>query len=174
MESDSHVWISTKVRCSPRCWRGRQKQTGWCLGTRSTALIHHLAALIWEKFCRDDRNIYSPPWLSCEKDKEFAFFKRPEIGTWREAFVKALGVNNYQWITPLAGTLCSSLLWGKNNRFTFRRVYRTRNCAPRHMASRIACAPPPLFQTMPEMALLKIATRWKLSRYPLRVEETGK
>lgn len=27
---------------------------------------------------------------------------------------------------------------------------------------------------MPEMALLKIATHWKLSRYPLRVEETDK
>lgn len=145
MESDSQVWISTKVRCSPWCWLGRQKQIGWCLGTRSAALIYHLAALILGKFCSDNGNIYSPPWLFREKDKEFASFKRPEIGTWRKAFAKALGVNSYRWITSWAGTL-ALLCFGENNRFTFRRVYRTRNCAPRHMASWIACAPPHCFK----------------------------
>lgn len=173
MESDSQVWISTKVRCSPWCWLGRQKQIGWCLGTRSAALIYHLAALILGKFCRDDGNIYSPPRLFCEKDKEFASFKRPEIRTWRKAFAKALEWTAIGGLHPEQAHF-ALLCFGENNQFTFRRVYRTQNCAPQHMASIIACAPPPLFQTMPEMALLKIATCWKLSRYPLRVEEMDK
>lgn len=177
MESDTQVWIFITVCRSPWCLLGRQKQIGGCLGRRSTTLIYHLDALILETFCRDDGDIYSPPWLFCEKDKEFSFFRGPEIGTLRKPFVKPSGVNSHQWTASLASMLYASFPFGKTMSSRLEEYMEPENVVLGIWLAEQNCLHTSSFipsHGTPKMALLKIATPWKLSKYPPRVEEMDK